>query len=228
MKTLIISTGFADLELRDGELWNQMTFCHADTVTDQAIEVSISDAATQAIKPIATPVEVTEVDGELHVSAPATPTADRHRAGRPRQRDAARPTRTTRASSTPTATATPGVTSTVKVSEDLQGEIYLARREIFAYDVTQVDPDRLEGTITDSSEQLILGASDPAFLTPAQWVQVDDPALQPGDLGARRRRLGLRPTGRGARRPLPAQPQGRLVTDAPGPGAGTRSVRLVR
>ena len=32
MRTVIISTGFADLELRDGELWNQMTFCHADTV----------------------------------------------------------------------------------------------------------------------------------------------------------------------------------------------------
>ena len=43
----------------------------------------------------------------------------------------------------------------------------------------QVDPDRLEGSITDRSEQLILGASDPAFLTPAQWVQVDDPARNP-------------------------------------------------
>jgi hypothetical protein len=74
MSTGIISTGFSDLELRDGELWNQMTFCHADTVTNQAIEVAISDAATQAITPIATPVEVTRQDGELHVSRPATPT----------------------------------------------------------------------------------------------------------------------------------------------------------
>jgi hypothetical protein len=73
----------------------------------------------------------------------------------------------------------PGVTSTVKVSEDLQGEIYLARREIFSYDVTQRGPDQLVGSITDSSEQLILGASNDAFLTPAQWVQVDDPALNP-------------------------------------------------
>ncbi len=40
-------------------------------------------------------------------------------------------------------------------------------------------PDRLEGTITDSSEQLVLGASDDIFLTPAQWVQIDDPARNP-------------------------------------------------
>lgn len=178
MNTGIISTGFADLELRDGELWNQMTFCHADTVTDQPIEVSISDAATQAILPVATPVEVTEVDGQLRVLRPPTPTPIGIRMEDPANE------------SLPTDPAdprifdadgdgNPGVTSTVKVSEDLQGEIYLARREIFAYDVTQRGPDQLVGSITDSSEQLILGASNDAFLTPAQWVQVDDPALNP-------------------------------------------------
>ncbi len=75
MKTLIISTGFSDLELRDGQLWNQMRFCHADAGSDQNIEITISDAATRAIVPVATPVEVTEVDGKLHVVRPATPTA---------------------------------------------------------------------------------------------------------------------------------------------------------
>lgn len=178
MNTGIISTGFADLELRDGVLWNQMTFCHADTVTDQAIEVSISDAATRAITPVATPVEVTEVDGELQLSRPPTPTPIGIRLEDPANEalpDDPNDPRIFDADGD----GNPGVTSTVKVSDDLQGEIYLARREIFAYDVTQVDPDRLEGSITDSSEQLILGASNPAFLTPAQWVQVDDPALNP-------------------------------------------------
>ncbi len=178
MNTGIISTGFADLELRDGELWNQMTFCHADTVTDQPIEVSISDAATQAILPVATPVEVTEVDGQLRVFRPPTPTPIGIRMEDPANE------------SLPTDPAdprifdadgdgNPGVTSSVKVTEELQGEIYLARREIFVYDVTQRGPDQLVGSITDSSEQLILGASNDAFLTPAQWVQVDDPALNP-------------------------------------------------
>lgn len=178
MKTLIISTGFSDLERRDGVIWNQMTFCHADTVTDQNIDVSISDTATQAIKPIATPVEVTEVNGTLHVSRPATPTGIGIKFENPA--DDALPTdpkdpRIIDADGD----GNPGVTSTVKVSEDLQGEIYLARREIFAYDVTQVDPDRLVGSITDNSEQLILGASNPAFLVAAQWKQLDDPDRNP-------------------------------------------------
>ena len=178
MRTLIISTGFADLEVRDGKLWNQMTFCHADTVVDQDVDVSISDTATQAIKPVATPVEVTEVDGALHVARPATPTPIGIELDDPA---------TERLPTDPNdprivdadGDGHPGVTSTVRVTADFTGEIYLARREIFAYDLVQVDPDRLEGSITDRSEQLILGASDPAFLTPAQWVQVDDPARNP-------------------------------------------------
>lgn len=178
MNTGIISTGFADLELRDGELWNQMTFCHADTVTDQPIEVSISDAATQAILPIATPVEVTEVDGELHVVRPPTPTPIGIRMEDPANESLPDDPDDPRIFDAD-GDGNPGVTSTVKVSEDLQGEIYLARREIFSYDVTQRGPDQLVGSITDSSEQLILGASNDAFLTPAQWVQVDDPSLNP-------------------------------------------------
>ena len=101
----------------------------------------------------------------------------------------------------------------MRVSEDLQGEIYLARREIFAYDVTQVSPDRLEGTITDSSEQLILGASDDIFLVPAQWEQIDDPARNPVIWQRVDDDLGLRAPRRRTRRPLPAQPRSRLVTD---------------
>lgn len=178
MKTLIISTGFADLELRDGELWNQMVFCHADTVTDQDIDVSISDAATQAIKPVATPVTVTEVDGKLNVARPPTPTGIgielEDPANDPLPTDPDDP-RIFDADGD----GKPGVTSTVKVSEDLGGEIYLARREIFSYDVTQESPDRFAGTITDRSEQLIIGASDPLFETPAQWVQIDDPERNP-------------------------------------------------
>ncbi len=71
------------------------------------------------------------------------------------------------------------MTSSIRVSDELQGDVYLARREIFSYDVTQVAADRLEGTITDASEQLILGASDPVFLATAQWEQLDDPDRNP-------------------------------------------------
>jgi len=178
MKTLIISTGFSDLELRNGVMWNQMTFCHADTVMDQKIDVSISDRATQAIKPVATPVEVTEVNGRLHVSRPATPTAIGIKLDDPTNEPLPKDPSDPRIFDAD-GDGHPGVTSTVKVTKDLQGQIYLARREIFAYDVTQTSPNRLVGSITDNSEQLIIGASDPVFLVPAQWKQLDDPTRNP-------------------------------------------------
>jgi len=153
-------------------------FCGAATVTDQDIEVSISDEATSAIVPVATPVEVSEVDGGWRVVRPATPTAIgielEDPANDPLPTDPDDP-RIIDADGD----GNPGVTSRVKVTDDLQGEIYLARREIFAYDLTQESPDRLVGTVTDGSEQLIIGASDPVFLTPAQWEQIDDPDRNP-------------------------------------------------
>ena len=179
MKTLIISTGFADLEVRDGELVNQMVFCHADTANDLGSEVTFSDAATQAILPVATPVEVSGEPGSFHVVRPATPTPigieldDPANEALPTDPDDPRIVDAD-------GDGKPGVTATVKVSEDLQGEIYLARREIFAYDVTQVSEDRFEGTITDDSEQLIIGASDPLFQSSSgQWAQLDEPERNP-------------------------------------------------
>lgn len=179
MKTVIISTGLADLELRDGELWNTMTFCSADVASDQGIEVSISDAATQAIIPVDTPVEVTETDdGSLRVVRPPTPTPIGIELEDPANESLPTDPEDPRIIDAD-GDGNPGITSSIRVSEELQGEVYLVRREIFAYDVTQTDPDRLVGTITDGSEQLIVGASDPVFLASAQWEQLDDPERNP-------------------------------------------------
>jgi hypothetical protein len=178
MRTIIVSTGFSDLEMRDGELWNVQRFCHADTVSDQGSDIAISDAATSAIVPIDVEVEVAEESGGLRVVRPATPTGIgidlEDPANDPLPTDPNDP-RITDADGD----GNPGVTATVQVTEDFGGEIYLARREIFAYDVTQESPDRLVGTITDGSEQLIVGASDDVFLASAQWEQIDDPTRNP-------------------------------------------------
>jgi hypothetical protein len=179
MKTLIISTGFADLEVRDGELWNQMEFCHADTANDLGSEVTFSDAATQAILPIATPVEVSGEPGELRVVRPATPTPIGIELEDPANESLPTDPNDPRIVDAD-GDGNPGVTANIKVSEELQGQLFLARREIFAYDVTQVSEDRLEGTIADDSEQLIIGASDPIFASSGgQWTQVDDPERNP-------------------------------------------------
>ena len=73
----------------------------------------------------------------------------------------------------------PGVTSSIKVTEDLQGEIYIARREIFAYDVDEQPDGSLVGVVTDGSEQLVIGATNPIFLTQAEWIQYGDLTKSP-------------------------------------------------
>ncbi len=177
-KSLIISVGFSNLEIRDGVMWNTQRFCHADMANDQGIDTSISDAATSAIIPVDTPVEVTLEDGRLRVVRPATPTpigidlADPANEVLPSDPDDPRIVDSD-------GDGNPGVTAHIKINEEIQGDLYIARREIFAYDVTQESPDRLVGSITDSSEQLVLGASNEIFITPAQWEQVPDPSRNP-------------------------------------------------
>jgi hypothetical protein len=73
----------------------------------------------------------------------------------------------------------PGVTATITVSEALAGEIYLARREIFAYLVDEQPDGSLIGSVSDRSEQLMVGASNDVFLTQAEWVQYEDLSKSP-------------------------------------------------
>ncbi len=179
MKTLIISTGFANLELRDGELWNVQRFCHADTANSLGIEVIMPDAATQAIVPIDTPVEVTaDDDGRLRVVRPETPTP----IGIDLEDPATTPLPTDPADPRITdddGDGKPGVSARLVLAGGVEADLYIARREIFSYDVVQESPDRMEGTITDRSEQLIVGASDPLFDVQSAWVQHPDPERNP-------------------------------------------------
>lgn len=179
MRTSIISFGFNDFSIVDGELVDQASFCFSEQRTNQPIETSFSDAATQAIKPPSTPVEVEEVDGVLTIRRPATPTPVGIRLADPVNdrlpTDPADPRIVD-----DDGDGNPGVTVKIKVTDDFGGELYIARREIFAYDAALVSPDRLEGTVDDHSEQLVIGASDPVFATSkAQWVQRADRALSP-------------------------------------------------
>jgi hypothetical protein len=180
MKTLVISTGFADLEVRDdGRLWNRQRFCHADMGNDLGIEVTMPDAATQAIVPVDVAVEVTEEpDGRLRVVRPFTPTPIgidlEDPANTPLPTDPNDPRITD-----PDGDGNPGLSANIRVADGLEGDLFIARREIFSYDVTQEGPDRLSGSITDESEQLVIGASDPLLDVESNWVQHPDPARNP-------------------------------------------------
>lgn len=179
LKIQIISYGFTDFAVEDGRLVESEEFCTAEQVSDQAMETSISDAATQAIRPVSTPVEVSGEPGAWEVSRPATPTPVGIRLDDPANE------------SLPTdpddprivdddGDGKPGLTVVLRLGDSYEEELYIARREIFAYDLVQDGPDSMTGTVTDSSEQLVIGATDPILEgSGGAWVQVEDLSFSP-------------------------------------------------
>ena len=178
LKTMIVSYGFTDFAVEDGQLIESEEFCTAEQITDQAIQTSVSDAATQAIRPVSTPVEVTGEPGAWEVHRPATPTPVGIRLDDPVNE------------SLPTdpddprivdddGDGKPGITVEIRIGDSVE-ELYIARREIFAYDLVQDGPDSMSGTVTDGSEQLVIGATDPIFEgSGGAWVQVPDLSFSP-------------------------------------------------
>lgn len=178
IKTLIVSYGFNDFSLAGETLVDQGSFCFSEQRTDQPIETSLSDAATQAIRPPPTPVTVDASGPALTISRPASPTPVGIRLDDPVNESL--PTDPTDPRIVDDdGDGKPGITVTIRVGDDLSGELYLARREIFAYEAVLVGSDRLEGTVTDDSEQLLIGASDPLFLAESDWRQHPDPTKSP-------------------------------------------------
>jgi len=178
IKTLIISYGLTDLSVEDGKLIEHDSFCHAEQRSDQPVETTISDAATQAIKPKSIAVEISRKDGRYHLWRPETPTGvgihledpatqalpeDPHD---PRIADDDRD-------------GNPGITVHIKISDSLQGDLFIARREIFAYSLDEQDDGSLIGTVSDRSEQLVIGASDPIFAIASTWTQHADLTKSP-------------------------------------------------
>jgi hypothetical protein len=177
MKTLIISYGFTDLDVVDGELVATESFCFSEHRSDQPISVELSDEATQAIRPESTPVRLTERDGRLGFFRPETPTGIGVTLENPAQDPLPTDPSDPRISDDD-GDGRPGVTATIS-APGLSGELYLARREIFAYDVTEQPDGTLAGDVIDRSEQLVIGASDDAFVTDAQWTQHPERARSP-------------------------------------------------
>jgi hypothetical protein len=179
MKTQIISYGFTDFAVEGDQLIESDEFCFADQASDQPIETSISDEATQAIKPVSTPVDVTGEPGAWRVMRPGTPTPVGIRLDDPAN-DVLPSDKNDPRIVDDDDDGNPGITVTVRIVDGLEGELYIARREIFAYDLVQVGPDSMRGTVTDSSEQLVIGASlDLLLATDAQWEQVPDLSFSP-------------------------------------------------
>ena len=179
LKTLIISYGFNDFTEVDGQIVDQSSFCFSEQRTDQPITTSLSDAATQAIQPPPAVLEIDTVDGVLRVRRPPTPTPVGIRLEDPVNEPLPTDPNDPRIVDDD-GDGKPGLTVTIEVTPEFIGELYIARREIFAFEAFLTEPDLLTGQVTDDSEQLVIGASDPVFeMSPANWGQYPDLSKSP-------------------------------------------------
>lgn len=176
LATFVISYGFTDLVIENGDLVEYDRFCHAEYKANQNFETTFPDEATQAIRPPGAIVEVYEENGAWKIWRPATPTllgidGDPEM---PLSMDPNDPLINDDDND-----GKPGVTVFVKLFGLISGEIYIARREIFQNDMTLYSDGSLRGTVIDDSEQLVIGASLAILNVPNNPEQWDDPGLNP-------------------------------------------------
>lgn len=176
LSTFVISYGFTDLVIEDGQLVQYDRFCHAEHKANQNMTTTFPDAATRAIQPRSTVVDVYEEDGVWKLWRPATPTLIGI-GGDPDLPLSMNP-------DDPLVTdddndGKPGVTVFVTLFGFIEGEIYIARREIFENELALYADGTLRGAVVDRSEQLVLGASLEILNVPNNPDQWDDPGLNP-------------------------------------------------
>lgn len=176
LSTFIVSYGYTDFVIEDDELVMYDRFCSASYIANQNFETIFSDAATQSIDAPGVVVDVYREGGEWKVYRPATPTlvgidGD---PSEPLSMDRNDPLL-----SDDDGDGKPGVTVVVRLFGLIEGEIYIARREIFRNEMTLFSDGSLRGRVIDDSEQLVLGASLFFLDTPNNPPQRRDPGLNP-------------------------------------------------
>ena len=176
LSTFVISYAFTDLVIEDGKLVAYDRFCHAEYIANQNFDTVFSDAATQAIQPPGAIVAVYKENGVWKLRRPATPTLNGIGGDPnvPLSMDRNDPL-----ISDDDHDGKPGVTVSVKLLGFIEGEIYIARREIFANEMTLYSDGSLRGNVIDDSEQLVIGASLAILDTPNNPPQRRDPGLNP-------------------------------------------------
>ena len=176
LSTFVISYGFTDLVIENGELVEYDRFCHAEHKANQPFVTTFPDAATQAILPRSAVVEVYQENGAWKLRRPATPTligidGD---PDAPLSMDPNDPL-----INDDDHDGKPGITVFVKLFGLIEGEIYLARREVFQNEMALYSDGSMRGVVVDDSEQLVVGASLGILNTPNNPDQWDDAGLNP-------------------------------------------------
>ncbi|NRA44949.1 MAG: hypothetical protein HRU09_08355 [Oligoflexales bacterium] len=179
MRTLIITYGFTDLKIENDQLIATESFCHAEQLSSQPFVTKIPDAMTTNIVPKSTPVDIKKQNGKWGFFRPETPTPIGVKlddwANEPFPQDPNDPRL-----SDDDQDGKPGVTVKIRAYWLFPVEIYIARREIFAYHVFQQKDGKLEGHVRDRSEQIIIGSSPEFLKIPnAPFIQDKDPKKSP-------------------------------------------------
>lgn len=177
MRTFIVSYGFTEFHVEDGQLVQTDSFCSAEQILNRAgSQAFFSDAATQAIRPREQIVELSLADGTWTLYRPPSPTllGITGDPDLPLSTDPNDPNLID-----PDGDGNPGVTVTIRVGNVLEGEIYITRREIYS-NYLELHPDgNLYGYVIDESEQFVVDASRRIFRQESNMEQIDDPAMSP-------------------------------------------------
>ena len=160
-KTIGSAYGFVELLMDQDKLMMVETYCHMDMLTTSPLQLSIPDAMVHAIIPEPAPVGLTKSDEGWEMLRPSIPVPvgiklEDHNESilevspdDPRIFDA-------------DDDGHPGVSMQVSgrmYGIDIEGEVYLIRRESFEYVATAQEDGKFIGVVNDSSEQVVIGAS---------------------------------------------------------------------
>ncbi|EPZ52032.1 hypothetical protein M902_2379 [Bacteriovorax sp. BAL6_X] len=172
LKNRIISYGFTEYYLEDGKLMSKDQFCFSEYKANIPFQAKTDDKFTRAIEPEVVEMEFMQTNGEILIHRPETPTLlgvelDDYTQdfptdpNDPRFIDA-------------DDDGKPGVTVNLTFKPFVDEELYIARKEIFSYDLKKMKNGILAGTVRDRSQQYIIGASKKDLVTQSNPIQNPD------------------------------------------------------
>ena len=179
MKTYVITYGISELSLDEsGRLIATDRFCHATHKSNLPFKSEVPDSFTRAIVPRTAEVEVRDNNGQLSLWRPETPTPIGIKLASPND-----PLPKDPRDAVPVDDdhdGKPGVTVKIKLYDRFDTELYIARREIFAYALNLDETTgQLKGYVSDHSEQLVLGSPLPFLRAQRSPTQNPDLSLSP-------------------------------------------------
>lgn len=177
LKNRIISFGITEYYLEDGKLMSKDQFCFSEYKANLPFQAKTSDEFTRAIEPKVVEMEIMQTNGELLIHRPETPTLlgvdlNDYRENFPSDPNDPRFTDDDE-------DGKPGVTVNLTFKPFVDEELYIARKEIFSYDMKKMKNGILAGFVRDRSQQYIIGASKDDLVTESNPIQNPDLSKSP-------------------------------------------------